>query len=131
MCGVHSSFFVRWEGLAYWVQFLPTYFVAKFHFSNTHAPAISDDSCLFEVRQCATDVRGHPRRTVETPKETGKWMTGACMKKNRNFVPKNSLTGTASNMAADFCRNKKEPCTPGHCRWTYTILFCYKNVFRT
>ena len=58
MCGVHSSFFVRWEGLAYWVQFLPTYSVAKFHFSNTHAPAISDDSCLFEVRQCATDVRG-------------------------------------------------------------------------
>lgn len=58
MRGVHSSFFVRWEGLAYWVQFLPTYSVAKFHFSNTHAPAISDDSCLFEVRQCATDVRG-------------------------------------------------------------------------
>ena len=57
MRGVHSSFFVRWEGLAYWVQFLPTYSVAKFHFSNTHAPAISDDSCLFEVRQCATDVR--------------------------------------------------------------------------
>ena len=40
MRGVHSSFFVRWEGLAYWVQFLPTYSVAKFHFSNTHAPAI-------------------------------------------------------------------------------------------
>ena len=34
-------------------------------------------------------------------------MTGACMKKNRNFVPKNSLTGTASKMAADFYRNKK------------------------
>ena len=58
MRGVHGSFFVRWEGLAYWVQFLPTYSVAKFHLSNTHAPAISDDSCLFEVRQCATGVRG-------------------------------------------------------------------------
>ena len=57
-------------------------------------------------------------------------MTGACMKKNRNFVPKNSLTGTASNMAADFYRNKKEPCTPGHCRWMDTILFRYKNVFK-
>lgn len=132
MCGVHSSFFVRWEGLAYWVQFLPTYSVAKFHFSNTHAPAISDDSCLFEVRQCAAGVRcpRTPAARSRTPKETGKWMTGACMKKNRNFVPKNSLTGTASNMAADFYRNKKEPCTPGHCRWMDTILFRYKNVFK-
>ena len=33
-------------------------FCRKISFSNTHAPAISDDSCLFEVRQCATDVRG-------------------------------------------------------------------------
>ena len=131
MRGVHSSFFVRWEGLAYWVQFLPTYSIAKFHFSDTHAPAISDDSCLFEVRQCVTDVRGHPRRAVERQKrQESSLMAGACMKKNRNFVPKNSLTGTASNMAADFYRNKKEPCTPGHCRWMDTILFRYKNVFK-
>ena len=40
------------------MRFLSTHSVANFHFSNTHAPTIGDDSCLFEVRQCATDVRG-------------------------------------------------------------------------
>lgn len=26
---------------------------------------------------------------------------------------------------------EKEPCTPGHCRWMDTILFRYKNVFKS
>ena len=61
MCGVHSSFFVCWEGRTAW-QYCGksrqcNSLEQNFRSSIGRVNGICDDSCLFEVRQCTTDVR--------------------------------------------------------------------------
>ena len=77
MRGVHSSFFVRWEGLAYWVQFLPTYSVAKFHFL-TRMPRPSAMIPVFlrfdSAPRMFTDTRGAQSNAKRDRKMDGRGM---------------------------------------------------------
>lgn len=51
-------FFCRYDGLCILQEIAAAHSVAKFRSSIGRVNGICDDSCLFEVRQCTTDVRG-------------------------------------------------------------------------